>query len=315
VELALRSIALPPFNPYVEGAGYRVERGSGSLEGVLRRAGDEVSMDAELVLDEFDVAALDADDFSERFGISLDLALALVRDTAGRIELPVEFETRRGALRTQLTPIFVATLRQALLGAAAIPLKTLRGAAEIVTRNGRVGLAPLMIEPGVASLPETAEAVTGIEALAQLLAARPSLGVALHGRVGPADEPALAARSLAEQLRAGGDLPGLPGVSGRTRRRIAEALREHGAATAAALGPDDVAVLARYLAATPVSDEQRRELAAARAQAVQGALVEGLRVDAARVRLGEPTTGEPGVVPELVPAEGLRLEVRDGASS
>jgi hypothetical protein len=38
-------------------------------------------------------------------------------------------------------------------------------------------------------------------------------------------------------------------------------------------------------------------------------------VDAARVRLGEPTTGEPGVVPELVPAEGLRLEVRDGASS
>ncbi len=194
-----------------------------------------------------------------------------------------------------VTSILQSALRQALVGATTSPLK-MGGFALSALGVGGPAAEPLASAPGGVAWLEGED--DRIAASAALLAARPQLGLSLRGQSGPADEPTTAEAVLVETLGAGGDLPDLDGVGRLERRRIAGALRARARGEPGALGEEDTALLARYVASVEVPPARLEALAQRRAEAARDALVEA-GVDVARLSLEPPGAGEPGVLLEL----------------
>jgi hypothetical protein len=293
----LERLPLPAFDSYTAGAGYRLERGDVSLESALRSRGARAETENRIVLHRLDVSSRDPGDFEKRFGIPLDLALALLRDPAGdiRLDVPVAFD--ESGVDTGVATIVAGALRQALVGALSSPLK-LAGALVPEGGGAEASLAPLEAAPGQARLAPGADA--RLESLAKLLASRPALGLRLAGRVGPADRPLVAEQILVERALAGEDWPEVEDAGILARRRVRQALAARGRGEESELSPEDQVLLARYVAATPVPPARLQELARRRAAAARDALASQHGVDAARLALGEVAPeGDSGVVVEL----------------
>jgi hypothetical protein len=298
----LERLPLPAFDPYSAGAGYRLQRGDVSLESKLRSRGARAETENRIVLHRLDLSSRDPGDFEKRFGIPLDLALALLRDPAGdiRLDVPVAFD--ESGVETGLATIVTGALRQALVGALSAPLK-LAGALLPEGGGADAALAPLEAAAGRARLAPGADA--RLESLAKLLASRPTLGLRLAGRVGPADRPLVAEQILVERALADEDWPEVEDAGILARRRVRQALAARGRGEEPELSPEDQALLARYVAATPVPPARMQELARRRAEAARDALASQHGVGAARLALGEAAPeGEPGVVVELTVAGG-----------
>jgi hypothetical protein len=296
LELELEKLALPPLNAYSQPAGYRLSSGNVSLHTKL--SGDGAVLDARntIELHQLGVEAIDPDDFRAKFGMPLDLAVALLRDPTGKISLSVPVAIEEGATRIGLRSAIQSALRQALVGAAASPLK-MAGFALSGLGVGGAAAEPLASVPGHADLAKGQE--DRLAAAAALLASRPGLGLTLRGQSGEQDLPRLAEETLIEQLSAGEDLPKIEDAGLLARRRVAGALRARGRGEPGELEEQDQALLTRYAAAVEVPSTKLAALAQRRAEAVRDALVtEG--VDAARLKLGEAiASGDPGVLLEL----------------
>ncbi len=296
----LERLALPAFDPYAAGAGYRLARGEASLTSAVRIRGARTEADNQLVLHRLDVASRDAGDFEERFGIPLDLALALLRDPQGDISFGIPVVLDESGTHTGLAAIVAGALRQALVGALSSPLK-LVGAVLPGGDGGEASLAPLAAAAGQAAL--TPDAAPRLESLAELLASRPALGLRLAGRAGPADRPLVAEQILVERAVAGEAWPELEGAGFLERRRVVQALAARGRGESAALSPEDQALLARYAAAVEIPPERMQDLARRRAEAVRDALASSHGIDTARLALAEAVEeGDPAVVIELAVA-------------
>ncbi len=297
----LERLGLPAFDPYAAGAGYQLVRGEASLESAVRMRGARTEADNRLLLHRLDIASRDAGDFEERFGIPLDLALALLRDPRGDIHLAIPVVLDESGARTGIAAIVAGALRQALVGALSSPLK-LVGAVLPGGGAADASLAPLATPAGLAVLTPDAEA--RLELLAELLASRPALGLRLAGRAGPADRPLVAEQILVERAVAGEAWPELEGAGFLARRRVVQALAARGRGESVELSPDDQALLTRYVAAVQVPPERMQSLARRRAEAVRDALASGHGVDAARLALAEAAEeGDPAVVIELAVAQ------------
>jgi hypothetical protein len=296
LELELEKLALPPLNAYSQPAGYRLSSGNVSLHTKL--SGDGAVLDARntIELHQLGVEAIDPDDFRAKFGMPLDLAVALLRDPTGKISLSVPVAIEEGATRIGLRSAIQSALRQALVGAAASPLK-MAGFALSGLGVGGAAAEPLASVPGHADLAKGQE--DRLAAAAALLASRPGLGLTLRGQSGAQDLPRLAEETLIEQLSAGEDLPKIEDAGLLARRRVAGALRARRRGEPGELEEQDQALLTRYAAAVEVPSTKLAALAQRRAEAVRDALVtEG--VDAARLKLGEAiASGDPGVLLEL----------------
>jgi len=151
--------------------------------------------------------------------------------------------------------------------------------------------------PSVAGAPELDGDQQGrLDGLAQMLSERPTMGLALRGRVGPEDRPVVAQQILVERWTSGEGLPEIEDVSFLARRRVGQALSKRAQGEAAELAPEDQTLFDRYVAAVPVPDERLVALAKARAERVRQQLV-GKGVAAARISVGEPEAeAKPGVV-------------------
>ena len=304
--LDLERLALPPFDPYASSAaGYHLQGGDASLESEARLAGGRVSVENRLVLHRLDVEALEPGTFQSRFGMSLDLALALLRNRQGdiRLSVPVAFDPEGGGVN--LGGVLASAFRQALVGALSAPLK-LVGA---VIPGGGAGSAAAEIDlqlvhaPGASVL--DADQEDAVAGLRRLLRQRPALGALLVGRAGPDDAPALAGQILEARAAAGEELPELDEAGLLARRRIRQALAARAAGEEATLDPEDQAHLDRAVVAVAVPDAALRDLARERAEAARRALVEaGAPEDACSV--GEPQVpATPGVRVELQPRESV----------
>jgi hypothetical protein len=301
LELALDALDLPVFNPYTTPGGVRIQQGAATLRSEIGLREETFLVDSELVLDRLDLESHGSGDLDRRLGVPVDLGIALLQDASGRIRLPIAFEAGRDEMRAQLGATILAALRQAVVGAVSLPLKALRGVAG--SGGDELGLALLPAAPG--SDEPTEESRGQIAGLAELLARRPRLGLALHGSVGPEDQTPLRLQALALRVRSGAELPELDGVGFLARGRIRAALAEHGERAAEQLGEGDRAALDRYVAATPVPDPRRRALGLARAGALRAALLVGHGVRASRVRVVGVQTGAAGVLPELASVSAL----------
>jgi hypothetical protein len=294
--IELDRLALPPFNPYASSAAGYSLAGAASLQSAIRIRGPRYDTRNQITLHKLGVTAQKPGDFEARFGIPLDLALALLRDPSGDISLSVPVGYDEKGVSTGMGTIVASALRQALLGALSSPLKMIGAVLPGGDKGGgEVSLEPLGFVAGSASFAPGQEDRLG--GLAQLLASRPVLKLSLSGRTGPDDRRGVAEQMLVERAGGGEALPSLEGASFFARRRVFAALEKRARGEAAELAPDDQALLARYVAQQQVPPERMAALARQRAEKVRGALVSQKSVDAARLQVGvDADAGDPAVV-------------------
>jgi hypothetical protein len=290
---AVAGLELPALNPYLAPLGIRVDRGTFGLEGGVRARDERARVATQVRVARLDLGRAEAGGFQTSFGVPLDVGVALLKDASGVIELPVAFDYERDELRVALRRTLVAAVQRAISGALSAPLRGLGGAVSKLGGAVGLGMDPLPSERGGAELAPAAAERLG--ALRETLAARPALTLVLRGRAGAADDPALAEAMLAERVLAGERLPELEGVGLLQRRRVRGALAARGRGEPGALGPEDQAALARWVAEVAVPEERRGALARARAESARVAILSGGALAPERVRIGEVEEGEPGV--------------------
>jgi hypothetical protein len=292
LRLDVKRMDLPPINPYAAAAGVELARGSLSLGADIRADGKLLHIDSDVTLHHLRLDSEGSKSFVEKLDMPVDLILSVLRSPDGDIAIPVTVKFEEGEAGINVVEIIMGALRQALVGAATIPLKALGG----VFGGGGVDFEPLPALPGAVKPGEGAEQT--VADLMALLESRPGLAVKLAGQAGDEDRPFLAEAELADQLAAGGDLPELPDGQGAGllgRGRIKGALGKRAEGKPLSLSEEDRAHLRLYLAQVEVPDERYDELARDRARAAQRAILATERVDASRVELADPGRGAPGV--------------------
>jgi hypothetical protein len=224
----------------------------------------------------------------------IDVILTLLRDPFGNISLPVRVSLGGSSTGTSLASAIISSLRQALVGAASIPLKTVGALLRFGTGGMRIEAIPA--EPGFPTLSPGAE--DRISGLAGLIEERATLGVTLVGSAGDDDRDALAVRLLAQRLEAGDDLPEVTDVDDGffARRRVERALRERARGETSPLEKNDEELLEEYVEATEVPAPRFDDLARQRAERVRDELITRERIAPNRIRVAEERSDDdPGV--------------------
>jgi hypothetical protein len=294
----VRRLDLASYNGFARGAGLNLNSGDASLESAIRILDGRYESDNDLVLHDLRVDTTEPGAFSSAFGVSLDLALALLRGPSGDIQLmiPVSFEESGVGVGTG--SIIGSALKEAFTGVLTSPFKLVGGL--LPTGSEPASRDAIEFEPGAVELGASAEKRT--DRLADLLEERPGLGLTVRGQTAPADEPSLAYAVLRDLAVEGEGLPELEGAGLFARRRLSSALRERAKGGAGPLEPADEALLSRYLEAQDVPIERHEALAQARAQSVVDALISA-GATAGSLTVGAPERADtPGVVIDL----GLR---------
>jgi hypothetical protein len=129
-----------------------------------------------------------------------------------------------------------------------------------------------------------------------MLGQRPSVRLALRGRVGPEDRDPVAEQILVERWESGEGLPELADAGFLERRRIGQALSRRAKGEPLALEDADRPLYERYVEAVEVPDARLAALATQRAEHVRDALV-AKGVVAARLAVEDPApASQAGVV-------------------
>ncbi len=286
----IERLPLPRFSALAEqAAGYKLHAGSLSLDSAMTVREQRYEAGSTVVLHDLEISSTEPGAFRRVFGMPLDLALALLRDAGGDIELSLPLVVDQGRAEVGLPALIASTLREALVGALTSPLK-LMGAVFDGGEGGQaqgVEVEPLACVPGQALLePDEFERLTSLIAL---LEQRPALALRLRGSLGPADREGLARQALIDRVAAGEDLPDLDGSGWFAPGRVAAALASHGHAAADALDADDQGLLLRYVEAEPIGAEELDALARRRAEALRAFLLAEHDLPPEAVVSGEPS--------------------------
>jgi hypothetical protein len=269
IRVAVSRLDLVGYNGFARKAGLNLRAGDASLESAIQIADGHYETDNDLVLHGLRADATDPDAFSSVFGVSLDVALALLRGPGGNIELALPVSFDKSGTGVGMATLVRSAFKNALTGVLTSPIKLLGGL--LPTGAKARSLEGIAFEPGESDL--GAGAKKSVAAIIALLEERPTLGLKLHGQTAAIDEPGLALAILRDRAVAGDGLPEIEGAGFFARRRLASALRERAEGGAGVLEPADEALLSRYVAAHTVPDERHEALARARAESVLAALI------------------------------------------
>jgi hypothetical protein len=303
LDVKLVELPLAPFNPYVTASGYSLAGGTLSFESKARVERESYDTSSQVVVSQLDIGGAQGESlFQENFGIPLSVALGLLKDLDGKIQLTVPVEGDRAGAQVGLRSLIAQALRRALMGALASPLK-LFGA---ITADGKVqGLAPepIAFEPGRAEIAEAGSA--RIEQLAGLLSASPGIALTLRGATAPADVRWLQEQALLEELRATSGLRAI-GKLGEigTRAAVRKYLEARFAGQEAPLEEEPRVWLEAQVVRKSIDPARLAALADARAAAAQRALVSEYSIEPARLTLGPPAGESPTAVPGVTIALG-----------
>ena len=303
LDVKLVELPLAPFNPYVTASGYSLGGGTLSFDSTARVERESYDTSSRIVVSQLDVGGAEGESlFQENFGIPLSVALGLLKDLDGNIQLAVPVAGDRGGVKVGLASLVGQALRKALFGALASPLK-LFGA---ITADGKVqSLAPepIAFAPGRAEIAEAGSA--RIEQLADLLSASPGIALTLRGATAPEDVRWLQEQALLEELRATSGLRAL-GKLGEigTRAAVREHLEARFAGRETPLEEGPRAWLEAQVVQKTVDPARLAALADARAAAAQQALVSEYGIGPARLTLGPPASEVPAAVPGVTIALG-----------
>jgi Domain of Unknown Function (DUF748) len=290
--ITLGGYELPLATPYsVKYVAQPIQKGKLSLDLTWKVSDHRLAAQNRLRVDQLDFGDAVAQPGPDASHLPLGLAVAILSDRSGLIDLEVPMEGDLGDPQFGWLKVVGAALRNILEKVATAPFALLAG----LVPGDPETLKTVTFVPGEAQ-PAPAEAAK-LEALAGVLGARPGLKVEVTPQVAPElDRPALTRRqlraSLAARLDADGGSTGLD--DGAWRRWVLETWRGlHPDAGA----PDPATAEQAVLAARAVGDEQLEALKRERAELVQGSLTADggvgperifLTLDADAVSTGQP---------------------------
>jgi hypothetical protein len=305
VEIVVKDLALMPFNPYVTGISpYSISGGHLFVTTKARIDGPKYDTTTWITLSDFDLASRSGKQVVlEQLGIPLTVAIALLRDWKGNIDLTIPVQIDEKGAAVGLGTVITGALVRALVGTLTSPLKIL-GAVLPRGGSGDMALAPVPIQfhPGLSTLDDAGQ--EQVKQLAGFLAGRPGVGVTLASPATPADVRGLREQALLAKL---GPRKGVIGTIRNVgaRGRIVDALDARARGEEGALDADDAKALDEYLedVPAPTADEVKR-LAEARLAIVEQTLREQFgvpptQITRAPVEAGEPVEGQPGVRVDL----------------
>ncbi len=323
LELNFRQVEMPRLTPYTaQFAGYAVKEGQLDLDVHYRIQNRQLVGDHRLVASNLIVG--DKVEGGTDAGLPIRLAVALLKDKDGRIDLQVPIEGNVDAPEFAYSKIMWQAVKKILVNIAAAPFRAL---GRLFGRDEE----DLELVGFVAGRSDLVDAEKEkLSQMAAQLAGRTELSVEIEGRFDPvADPEALREDALQRRLDAaraeGGDAipmgaPGLELILERlyearfTREKLdGERARFQPQAAADPNGASAVfdatgfydALRAALRAAEPVTDEDLKRLATGRGEAIVGALTGEGGVPADRVRALEPAVvkkkkaGSPLVASEL----------------
>ncbi|MEE4301810.1 MAG: DUF748 domain-containing protein [Pseudomonadales bacterium] len=282
VELDFRRVSLVRLSPYIGTfAGRQVASGELSLDLDYAVEGGRLSAENRIVLDALELA--DRVESDRAADLPLDLAIALLRDADGRIELNVPVSGDVTDPSFDLTPAIMRALRGAIAGVVTSPFRMLGSLI-----GAKQPLDGVDFPFGEATPVTSGEAV--LADIARVLERRPGLALALtpvHG--GPPDRDALRLADLEQRIAA----EGLPRAQALASLASAE------------FGADYVAALRRQYG-------EVEDVDAAMAAELEGVLLERVELEAGA--LDALARDRAAAVAEALLAAGLAPErVKTGA--
>jgi uncharacterized protein involved in outer membrane biogenesis len=277
-------LALVPFNPYATTfSGYSIATGKASVVSKVSYADQTYYASNYLTLHDLDVRGGGGESlFQKQFGIPLSMALALMRDTDGNIGLDIPVSVGAEGTTIGIATVIRGALQSAIMGALTSPLK-LMGAAFSGDKVEAIVPPAIPFRPG---RPELAgDGAEQVNKLADLLASRPGIGVALDTAVTASDVRWLREQALREEWAGQGLFAKLKDLPNRAaRERIEKALEARAHDQEATLDREDAATLDRWLdERPPIPAEQLRALADARLARVENELHAEHGVEADRI--------------------------------
>ena len=310
VTMSFRNLEMKSLTPYAaKFAGYPIESGKLSADLRYRVRDSQLVGDNKLVIDSLVLG--ERVEGAQAPDLPVDLAIALLTDARGRIELGLPVRGDLSDPEFSFAQLAGKVLGNLLERMASAPFRLL---GSLLGGGGERDLDGILFEPGSARLapPQQENAA----ALAKALAARPQISLAVHGGYdSEADTAALRGLALRRELvkRSGFRLrpdedPGsLDPSDPRTRQAMETLYIEHGGTAMqareirrAAQGNERryLRTLGEELSAKmPLPQDADEALARERAEAVRAALL-GYGVAPERVRIGDleaATAGENGV--------------------
>jgi len=179
VLLTLDKYRLVPYDPYAATfSGYGIRRGTLSVESQVRLEGDDFDTHTKVIVHKLGIKNTSGTtEFEDQVGVPISLALALLKDTQGDIELDVPVSGSGDDTSVGVGAVVGQQLRRILINALASPLKLFGvGSGEDEELSG-LSAARIGFADGARALSAAGRAET--EKLAELLRERPDLAVSL----------------------------------------------------------------------------------------------------------------------------------------
>jgi uncharacterized protein involved in outer membrane biogenesis len=304
-----RGIEMSAFTTYSSKfAGYKIDKGKLNVELRYRLSKKVLRGENRIIIDQLQLG--DAVDSPDATGLPVRLAIAILRDANGVIDLDLPITGRIDDPDFHYGRIIWMAIKNVIIKVATAPFRAL---ASLLGGDGEEA-SQIIFTPGSTTL--SAAELEKISKLAGALAQRPALLLEVRGSAGMVDSGAIAAAALDERLAT------QPGESrqqkinalylkvyGEPAETLAPPLAEGESRTPQQLQEQSAeAAQTRLLEAMVVSDDELRALAQERAQTIVAAFTEGdSMIEADRIFLLDVTTQAEPSTAVVVP---LSLQAR-----
>lgn len=189
-ELTVEQLSLPTLNPYLAPVlGYEAQAGTLTLDVDATLAGGKLSAASAVSLEDVGLRQTGLDVIQQQTGIPLGVALSLLKDVGGTVELTVPVEVDTGTGRYELGSFVAQAIGRALLGALSSPLRWLGMLFGTDGPPHALAIDPVPFTAGGSSL--DAAGRTRITQVSRILASHAELDVVLKAQIAEADRTAV----------------------------------------------------------------------------------------------------------------------------
>ncbi|MNF46750.1 AsmA family protein [compost metagenome] len=191
-----KQLELTTLTPYSgKFAGYRIRKGRLNLDLHYRISQGKLNAENSVVVEQLQLG--EKVDSPSAVDLPIRLAVALLKDTEGKIALSLPVQGDLNNPEFSVMPIVWQTLRNLILRAAQAPFKFIGG---LVSGGADMDLSTVQFDPGSSQLDSSAQAALGV--LASALKERPALRLEVEGiSAQSSDGPLLAEQRLQREYQ------------------------------------------------------------------------------------------------------------------
>ncbi|MBD8573612.1 DUF748 domain-containing protein [Pseudomonas syringae] len=196
IATSFKRVELTTLTPYSgKFAGYRIRKGRLNLDLHYLITQGQLKAQNKVLVEQLQLG--EKVDSPDAVDLPIRLAVALLKDTQGRISIELPLEGDLNNPQFSVMPIVWQTLRNLVLRAAQSPFKFIGG---LVAGGGSQDLGTVLFDPGSSTL--TAEARQALDKLAVALSERPTLRLEIEGTsAADSDGPLLARQRLEREYQ------------------------------------------------------------------------------------------------------------------